>query len=170
MSQAGELPCVQVSLHSVCCKPVVFSSVAPHHHLSQLISSRARELPRVWELFFVLEVLHQGRSPVPISFFLFSFILPSYMDIYLLFQKPEVFFQHSVCILWESFQMLTYFWCICGRRLHILLLCYLDCSPWGRYSYYPLFKIWRLRPILHNYLAQSKARSKSSAGLQVQAK
>ena len=59
MSQAGELPSVQVSLHSVRCKPVVFSSVAPQHHLSQLMSSRARELPRVRVLFFFF----RGPSP-----------------------------------------------------------------------------------------------------------
>lgn len=115
MSQAGELPCVQVSLHSVCCKPVVFSSVAPHHHLSQLISSRAGASPGVGT-FLCFRVLHQGRSPVPISFFLF---LLSYLVTWIFtcsFRNLRSSSSIQYVILWESFQMLTYFWCICGRE------------------------------------------------------
>ena len=63
----------------------------------------------------------QGRWSSPNSFFslLFlhpPFVLPSYVEIFLLFWKSEVFCQHSVDVLWESFHLWVSFLYILGRR------------------------------------------------------
>ena len=77
-----------------------FSPKAPP--LSRLISSPVRGLPSVWKPF----LFHSSLPGVQVLscflsliFSFFSFVLPSYMEIFLLFWKSEVFCQHSVNIL-----------------------------------------------------------------------
>ena len=98
---------VQVSLRSSrgknsCC--ILQGSKAPP--LFQLISPWG-DFPGCKNLSSVTAPSQEGRFSFLSYFFafLFSFVLLGYVEIFSSFQRSEVFCQHSVDILWQSFHM-----------------------------------------------------------------
>ena len=85
-------------LQTGCCALLRGSEAPP---LSQLISPPVRGLPRVWKPFPVpsWECRSCHNSFLSFFFFLYSFVLHSYLEIFLPFWKSAVFCQRSLDIL-----------------------------------------------------------------------
>ena len=80
--------------------------------------------PSIQESFLfhssLLEAQVPSRPPPPP----FSFVLLSYVEVFLPFWKVEVFYQHSISVLWKLFYL--YICYICGRKwVHVPLLSHL---------------------------------------------
>ena len=72
--------------------------------------------------FLLSQLPPRGCTAYGTSFFTFF----PYMELFLLYQCPEVFCQHSVNFPCNSFHMQMYFYIFVGEdELHILLLCHL---------------------------------------------
>lgn len=89
---------MQICFCSGCYELVsVLYSEALKSLLSRLISLLARGFPRVEEPFFFHSSLPGALVPSQFLFhFLFLFVLSGYLEVFLLFQKSEVFCQHLV--------------------------------------------------------------------------
>ena len=123
---------VQVSLGFVLCTSVAeLSSEALFPPLSvtaDLISEGTSQCAEAFSSFTAPSQRHRS-CPDSFLYFLYSFALPCYVEIFMLLWK-SVFWYCSVDVLCKLVYMWMYFWWICGRRAlhpisHIFLLGYL---------------------------------------------
>ena len=98
---SGGTYCLKVSFHFALASQLLHPLWGSSWSLSQLISPPKRELHNVQKplLFHSLLPGTQVPSQFLSLFFLSSFVLLSYMKIFLPFRKSEVFFQCSVDVL-----------------------------------------------------------------------
>ena len=93
-------PSVQVCLHSSCCKLVaVLYSKALKLPLIMADLSASEGTSEGAGTFPLLQLPPRGPGPILIPFSLFSFLSYPLTEIFLVFQRYEVFCQHSVDIL-----------------------------------------------------------------------
>lgn len=98
--------------HCPACHFTALSCEVPF--LSQLISPPVRGLPGVWELLLFFSSLTRVQVPSCFLFFFFPFILPSYLEIFLVFSDVWglllVFSRFSVRIIPHIDAFLMYLW------------------------------------------------------------
>ena len=94
-------------LPQTCCCSLLLGSETPLP--SRLISPPVERFSRVQEPFLLHSSLPGAQTLSPFFLFLFPFVLPNYMEVFLSFWMPEVFCQHSVAVLCKSVPLVDVF-------------------------------------------------------------